>query len=181
MKKLNSILLIDDDPICSWLNKALLEDLQAAASIECMSDGQSALDYLYELCVEQAPNQSKEPLPDLILLDLNMPGLDGFEFLEKLQTMNYGKQFIERIVILTTSLHQRDVERAGQFKVTDYLVKPLNEVKIREMLDNFLINHSVGTINCNTNSSIPHASDRAPSGRISNTAATEEHKKKASH
>lgn len=179
MKKLKSILLIDDDPICSWLNKALLEDLQAAESIECMPDGQSALDYLHKLCIEPTPSHLKEPLPDLILLDLNMPGLDGFDFLEKLQTMNYGKQFVERVVILTTSLHERDVEKAGQFKVTDYMVKPLNEVKIREMLDNFLIHHSLATINCNNNG-IPHASDRAPSVRLKNVAATEEHKKRAS-
>lgn len=131
MKKLDSIVIIDDDPICSWLNKTFLEDLQVASRIECFPDGLSALEYFNKACEDP-----KLKIPELILLDINMPGIDGFQFLEKLKALEGSERLAKtRIVFLTTSMHIRDLEKAQELEAYGYLVKPLNEKKILELVN----------------------------------------------
>ncbi len=138
MAKLRSILLIDDDPICTWLNKSFLEDLAVAQQVNCLSEGQLALDYLQEICNARVDESQINPLPDLIFLDLNMPGVDGFEFLDKLSLLkNCNIRLAERVVILTTSMHERDLEKATRFQLVDYVVKPLTHAKIQSIIDKY--------------------------------------------
>lgn len=132
MIKLRNILLIDDDPICTWLNKSFLEDLKISDQIICHSDGLSALEHLQKIC----QGQSEALMPDLIFLDLNMPVVDGFEFLQKINTLpGCSSQLSERVVVLTTSMHSKDLEKAKSFKIKEYLTKPLTYNKIKSVLE----------------------------------------------
>ena len=84
MKRLKKILLIDDDEITCFLEKSLLEDLEVAEEIVCIDGGHEALEYIQE-CLRSGSS------PSLIFLDINMPGMDGFEFLERLDSLEVLK------------------------------------------------------------------------------------------
>ncbi|AHM62956.1 two-component response regulator [Flammeovirgaceae bacterium 311] len=137
MKKLNSILLVDDDAICSWINRVMLEEMKVAQTVACINDGKSAIEYLQNGCCN--PDATPNACPDLIFLDLNMPGVDGFEVLEKLRETKGCESFsAEKIVVLTTSMHQKDLEKANNYNVYGYLIKPLTEAKINGILEGFM-------------------------------------------
>lgn len=170
MKKFKNILLVDDDAICSWLNKALLEEMQIVQNIICLNDGQSAIDYLKRAC--SVPADEKTVLPDLILLDLNMPGVDGFEVLEKLKNSKGCEKLIaERVIVLTTSMHEKDVERAKSYNIFGYLAKPLTETKLQSVLEGVSISSDEGVSKKQTGSIHTHLLDRESVERNSGLSA----------
>lgn len=125
-------MLIDDDSIFVWLTKNLLEAMQIVERVECFTNPEHALDYLTKL------SSSKESMdkycPELIFLDINMPGIDGFEFLGKLKEMPGCQDVAPRIVMLSSSMLHLDMLRAISYGVHSYLVKPLTETKTREIV-----------------------------------------------
>ena len=132
--KLRSILLIDDDEITNFINKDLLTELDVAENITICENGKEALDYL-----EQAYSLSHHPdyiPPELIFLDLNMPVIDGFEFLKIYQERFSPEQRCKAVIMLTTSLRDEDIKRALDLKlvITDYIDKPLSEEKISNII-----------------------------------------------
>lgn len=135
MKKISNILFIDDDQITCYLNKSIVEEMQVADNILCMDDEQQALDFLKAQCAKR--NSGEEDCPELVFIDLNMPFLNAFEFLESLD--NYPEIDIEKlfIVLLTSSWHSRDVEKAKNYKIQGYLNKPLTSEKLREVVAQF--------------------------------------------
>ena len=161
MKKLCTILLIDDDLICCYLNQQLLEEMQISDNIICFTNGEEALDYF-----ERAYCSTTEDatiLPDLIILDLNMPGLGGFQVLDQLNEMNESKALsLKKVIILSTSMHPMDQERARNYEVFDYLVKPLTETKIKKVIDRFLHSQQSGSKIQNQVSNPQVVKDRYP-------------------
>ena len=127
MKKFKKALLIDDDSIANYMNREILQDMELFDDIVVCTSGNEALVW----CVE---NDNDSENLNLILLDINMPGIDGFEFIENLR--KYGKYSHVPIVLLTTSDNQRDKGKADKFVVQGYLNKPLSEDKVKEMLGN---------------------------------------------
>ena len=124
MKKLRRILLIDDDDeITCYLEKSLLEDLEVSDVIDCVHGGSEALDYLQE-------GKERQVYPDLIFLDINMPGMEGFEFLERLEALESYEVQKLHIVMLTSSVNIRDVQRAASFGdlLKGYITKPLQVI-----------------------------------------------------
>jgi CheY-like chemotaxis protein len=122
--KLQSILLIDDDDITNFYNSHLLRKMNVAEAIHEELNGRAALDYL-----EKAPHQ-----PDLVFLDINMPVMNGFEFLEGYNKMAATRNETFLIMMLTSSLSPLDKSRAAQFStVTDYYPKPLSVEKLTEI------------------------------------------------
>lgn len=78
-------------------------------------------------------------MPDLIFLDLNMPEFDGFQVLEHLQQQEACEWLIrERIVVLTTSISKLDYTKASDYHVQNYLVKPLSEEKVKQVVARML-------------------------------------------
>ena len=137
MEKLGTVLLIDDDAISCYLNQQLLLEMGVFSSIVCITNGLEALDYLK--MVYPSTSEGASSCPDLVFLDLNMPGLNGFQVLDQLNEMCGSEAFVmNRVVILSTSMHPVDQERAGNYEVFDYLVKPLTETKIKGVIDHFL-------------------------------------------
>lgn len=166
MEKLGTILLIDDDAISCYLNQQLLLEMGIFNSIVCITDGQEALEYLK--MVYPSASEGVNDCPDLIFLDLNMPGLDGFQVMDQLSEMGGSKGLvIKRVVILSTSMHPVDQERAGKHEVFDYLVKPLTETKLKGVIDHFLQSQVPGSKNQNKLADPQIAKDRLPIKRSS--------------
>ncbi len=119
-KNVFKILLVEDDEVTNFITTSKLKNL-GFNNIETVLNGKLALDYLSENC------------PNLIFLDINMPVMDGFEFLENKIKKNLCINI--PIVILTSSSRPSDQELASKYKnVIDYLEKPLNFDKIQIIL-----------------------------------------------
>ncbi|PSR55724.1 response regulator [Adhaeribacter arboris] len=117
MEQLNKVLIVDDDLVARFLVERILTKKKVSKQIVTASNGEEALAVLNNI-------NSQETYPDLIFLDIKMPVMDGFEFLEALQHSELSKLPI-KIVLLTSSFNQQDVERAKNYSVAVYLIKPL--------------------------------------------------------
>jgi CheY-like chemotaxis protein len=127
MNKLACILLVDDDNTTNFVNRMLLEDLAVTEKVIEAKNGQEAIKFLQE----QSQNNG---CPQLILLDVKMPVMDGFEFLEAYEKLEFEQKESIIIVMLTTSLHPRDVERLQHLPIKGYLNKPLTKDKMLDLL-----------------------------------------------
>ncbi|WP_400190372.1 response regulator [Hymenobacter sp. B81] len=127
MEKLTSVLLVDDDKTTNFLNQALLARLGVAERIHVALDGQQALEL-----VQQDRTAPTPDCPALILMDVNMPGMNGIEFLQHYRLLPAAQR--HATVMLTTSLHPRDVEQVQELGVHGFLNKPLSPEKVGELL-----------------------------------------------
>lgn len=128
MKKLAYILLVDDDSTTNFLNELLLHNMNVADQVLVVENGAEALKVLARLAVPH-PGTSV-----LVLLDVNMPIMNGFEFLEAYQQVPLVPSRAVVIVMLTTSLHPRDMERLRQLPVAGLVSKPLSKEKVNAIL-----------------------------------------------
>jgi CheY-like chemotaxis protein len=124
------ILLIDDDKINNFLNRSVIGELyDSDCSVTEYTNPEKAYDFL-KSCAET----EIENTPDVILLDINMPEMSGFELLEKMQEENIIL-LNTKIFILSSSLDPSDLERSIQFKsVVNFISKPLNSSKLKQHL-----------------------------------------------
>jgi CheY-like chemotaxis protein len=129
MSSLSSVLLVDDDPTTNYLNKLLLTRMGIAEQVLVAENGEMALRTLDQTCTA-LPTAA---CPRLILLDMNMPVLNGLGFLEAYVQMPVAQESIV-IVMLTTSLHPVDLARAQQLPIAGFLNKPLTREKVTTLL-----------------------------------------------
>lgn len=123
MKKINCILLVDDNPADNEFHKIIINDSHVCDQVKIATNGKNALEYI----IKSGSGDSTEfPKPDLIFLDINMPGMNGFEFLEEYHKLDDKLKSRIVIIMLSTSLNPDDAERAKQIKeVTEFMNKPL--------------------------------------------------------
>jgi len=124
---MRNILLVDDDTVCTFVSSKLLEKI-GNVNVRIAANGEDAL-ALFEQYYAHF-----NLTPDIILLDLNMPVMDGFEFLEHFAAYNIPNKETIRIIVLTSSQNPDDVHRAKQLGVNRFLTKPLLEKDLREIL-----------------------------------------------
>ena len=129
MNKLNSILLIDDDPITVFMNEKLLKKLNIANEIITAVSGAEGLTKLWKYKETHHNNY-----PDAILVDLNMPGINGFRFIKELNKINSDTNGMTRIAVLTNSTDHNDLTEIFSLGIKSYFVKPLSEDQILKWL-----------------------------------------------
>jgi CheY-like chemotaxis protein len=136
-RKLNCVLLIDDDEPTNFLNQIIIEGSGCAEEIKTAQSGREALDYLLRINSDQT-----YPCPDLIFLDINMPAMNGWEFLEKYRQLDSHYKGKVMIVMLTTSLFPEDKQRSKEIQeISAFENKPLTEEKLDNILKKFFYNH----------------------------------------
>lgn len=132
MSKMNLIMLVDEDDIDLMISERLVKKADFAAEFISFTSSLDSLEYLKE----NADNP--EAIPELIFLDINMPEMDGFGFLEEYK--NYPTQVQEKckVVMLSSSIHPDDVEKAQTYpQCIKYMNKPLSKGYL-EQLYNFI-------------------------------------------
>ncbi len=132
MEKLNRILLVDDSRADNFLHKTIITKAEICNKIDVVLGGQEALDFL------GTRTDDGYPQPDIIFLDINMPGMNGWEFLEHYKQLPKEQKGKEIVVMLTTSLNPEDRKRAEGMECISYFEnKPLLEAKIKDIVKQF--------------------------------------------
>ncbi len=115
------IMFIDDDPINNLVNRKLLSKFNPMFQISEYMSAETALRDLKD---------SSKPFPDVILLDINMPTMNGWEFLDEYRKLGLNV----KLFMLTSSIAQEDIDRAQQYaEVRDFITKPLDREKIAKI------------------------------------------------
>lgn len=131
MNKINTLFLIDDDEIFLFLTQKELEKTALVNRFKPFLNGQQAIEYL------KANSKDAGQLPDFILLDLNMPVMDGWQFLKEFKALQPGLAKKSKVYILSSSISPSDIQKAKSFPVVaDYLVKPLKRDRFTELVKN---------------------------------------------
>ena len=122
----NSVLLIDDSVLDNFINEKMMELNCFANKIYVTSSGTSALEFINNLIV--LGGAAEEIYPSIIFVDINMPNMDGFSFIEKFRKINVDKLKKSKIVILTSSVNMEDKQRAEKIDGDVFFVnKPLTK------------------------------------------------------
>lgn len=140
-QKLNCILFIDDDEPTNFISKMLIEESNCTEHVEIAQSGQAALNYL--LNNEHVGGNNKNfPCPDLIFLDINMPAMNGWEFLDKYNELDQQHKGKVITVMLTTSLNPDDRTRANENPaISSFETKPLTQEKLDRILKEYFPNY----------------------------------------
>ena len=133
MKKLESILLVDDDETQNFVNERLLQKLALANNILIAQNGKAALELIEELI----RSEHQEELPKLIFLDMNMPVLNGLGFLQAFETLNFPGKEAVIIVMLTSSSNIKDRQAISQTSVKEFISKPLTKTYVTELVSKY--------------------------------------------
>lgn len=128
MKKIDLLCIIEDDPTHLFITKKMVEMSGIAENIMVYKNGKEAYDKLKAIFL------NNETLPEIILLDLNMPIWDGWQFLDEFTKIPIKTKII--VYILTSSNSEDDKKRAETYNLNDnYLVKPITLKEIKTILD----------------------------------------------
>ena len=128
-KKLNTILLIDDDQATNFLHKMVIKKAECADHVHVELNGEAAINYLL------STKEGKHPKPDLIFLDINMPRMNGWSFLEEYGKLNESQKGTAVIVMLTTSLNPDDLQQAKKYgEISEFRNKPLSQAIMMDII-----------------------------------------------
>ncbi|MAN26310.1 response regulator [Mesonia sp.] len=119
--------IIDDDPIFIFGTKKMMSYSGICESFLIFKNGKEAYDHLSIIIKE---NKS---LPDIILLDINMPIMNGWQFLDEIIKINIPKEL--KIFIVSSSENPEDIEKSKEYNfIKDYVVKPINATKLKQIM-----------------------------------------------
>jgi CheY-like chemotaxis protein len=122
------VLLVDDDVVCNIISRKILERMWPATEIYIALNGAEAIDLFNNYF------RGEQCLPDIILLDLNMPVMGGFDFLEAFKNLKLDNKENVKIVVVSSSASPHDISRAKAMGVDHYLVKPISADKLAAAL-----------------------------------------------
>jgi len=126
MKKIETACIIDDDEIYTYAVKKIIAITEIASKTIFFANGQMALDFFRDNLTHA------ENLPDLVLLDINMPVLDGWQFMDEFCKLLISKKI--SIYIVSSSIDEADFKRSCCYRqITDFIVKPITANKLREI------------------------------------------------
>lgn len=131
MKPIHLTCIIDDDEIYTFGVKKMLESLKLSKEIKTFSNGLTAIEWL------KSSLEHQDPIPEIVLLDLNMPIMNGWQFIEELVEVENPRKAEITIYMISSSLLEEDIERAKQIsEVSDYIVKPITLDQLSELFNN---------------------------------------------
>lgn len=126
MQKFHSLLFIDDDYPTNYYHREIAKEVEVAEELLFFQKPQEALEYLQHI------KHTHSPFPEIIFLDINMPGMDGWDFAQR-----YGEEFglgYSRIIMLSTSFNPADVAKAEQNEwIHSFQSKPLTIEYLEEL------------------------------------------------
>ncbi|MFL5729322.1 MAG: response regulator [Cytophagaceae bacterium] len=129
MKNYNCVLLVDDDPIANFINHTILTKLSLTEKIAISRDGREALKFLREY------EDQYNCIPELILVDIKMPIMNGFEFLEEFEKAFEELKEKTRVIILSNIFTPQDVQVLKEIGHSDFLNKPLQRDLLVDILE----------------------------------------------
>jgi CheY-like chemotaxis protein len=130
MAVISCTLLVDDDDTTNYLNQTLLKRMAVTDTVLVAGNGQQALELLHTHCTAAV----SPTCPALILLDMKMPLMNGFEFLQAYAQRPPTENAAVVIIMLTTSLNPQDVAKMQDLPIAGYLTKPLTREKVTTLL-----------------------------------------------
>lgn len=129
---LEQILCVDDDPITLMLCKKVIEKASFSAEIITAQNGEEALNFFNEL----KNNQGNGKKPQLIFLDLNMPVMGGWEFLDNFTSTDYEEFNSIGIIVLSSTINPEDLAKSKKYPaVIDFLSKPISKSMLEYLKD----------------------------------------------
>lgn len=135
-QRLNRILLVDDSDADNFIHQRVIKKAEVAHNVIAKNGGEAALSYL-----STQDDDGNYPLPELIFLDINMPGMNGWEFLEEYEKLAPEQKAGVIVCMLTTSVAEVDRQRAGELVLVEsFLHKPLTQAGLLKILDDFFPN-----------------------------------------
>ena len=127
MKKISCILLVDDDEPTNFIHQMAIEEADCCSTLNTVTNGLEALDYFKD---------SDNTTPEVVFLDINMPRMNGWQFLDEYKKLDEEKKARIVIVMLTTSLNPADLKRAKEIKeISDFRNKPLTVGMLEEIIE----------------------------------------------
>lgn len=130
MKKINSACIIDDDDIFIYGTRRIMQEVRFCDEIIVFKNGKEAIDGMQNYLIEG------KNLPEIIFLDINMPIMNGWDFLEEFTKIpNLNKDNIQ-LYVVSSSIDPSDLQRAKQFElVNNYILKPILPKQLNEILE----------------------------------------------
>jgi CheY-like chemotaxis protein len=125
---MKNVLLVDDDKVFNFLSEKIIQQLGFVAGIHTALNGEEAITLINEYFVGSLP------IPDIILLDLNMPVMDGFSFIEAFRRLHIPGIENVKIIIVTSSDNPNDIVRAKELCIIHYLRKPIDKSRLSAAL-----------------------------------------------
>ncbi|OWW25439.1 hypothetical protein B4Q04_07420 [Zobellia sp. OII3] len=122
---INTIVLVDDNNATNFIHETYLRRVNCAENILAFTMGQKAIDYL----------SNAEDFPELIFIDINMPTMDAWEFMDLYSELDPKSKINTRVILLTTSIIPSDADKMTKYReIKDMMYKPLNEEAIRGIM-----------------------------------------------
>ena len=133
--KIKNILLIDDDKATNFINKKIIQKANIVDHIHVVLNGKEAIDYLCSIG-EGNFDDSEYLYPKVIFLDINMPVMDGWEFIEAYKKINVAFKKDIKIVMLSSSVNPADKAKADSIsEISEFRQKPLRLEVFLEIID----------------------------------------------
>ncbi|MEK6481378.1 response regulator [Catalinimonas sp. 4WD22] len=131
MQGIDSVLLVDDDPITNYINQLLLERMGFSEDqIMVTTDGEEAVEIVNHTLEKLQKNKTIL----LFFLDINMPALDGFEVLDALNEAGISSSQVV-VYLLTSSKSAKDLQKASHYDIRGFIDKPLKEESVKAIID----------------------------------------------
>jgi CheY-like chemotaxis protein len=136
IKDLDCVLLVDDDRPTNFLHKRVIEKTGLAVEVQSLTSASEALDFL--TATGKYASTPQLTRPGIIFLDINMPGMNGWEFMEAYRHLSESQKASIIVIMLTTSLNVDDRERALNDKnIATFYHKPLRSEMVMELVEKY--------------------------------------------